>query len=167
MRIGLIDLDRTDFPNLALMKLSSHHKEFGDDVEWYQPLFGGWYDIVYVSKVFSFSEDYPYDINADTVIYGGGGYSNEQLYLDTVMPDYSLYGIEDEAYGYLTRGCPNNCPYCVVPKLDGNSVRKVANLDMFWSGQKTINIMDANLLGLNNRAEVVDLFEQMIDSCVG
>jgi hypothetical protein len=164
MKIGLIELDNTDFPNIALMKISSYHKDLGDDVEWYDPMFGGWYDIVYVSKVFSYSDDYPYEINADTVIYGGGGYSKEQLYLDTVMPDYSLYGIENEAYGYLTRGCPNNCPYCVVPKLDGNSVRKVADLGDFWSGQKTINIMDANLLGLNNRLEVVDLFEQMIKS---
>ena len=164
MKVGLIELDNTDFPNIALMKISSYHKDLGDDVEWYDPMFGGWYDIVYVSKVFSYSDDYPYEINADTVIYGGGGYSNEQLYLDTVMPDYSLYGIEDAAYGYLTRGCQNNCPYCVVPKLDGNSVRKVADLGDFWSGQKTINIMDANLLGLNNRIEVVDLFEQMIES---
>lgn len=164
MKIGLIELDNTEFPNIALMKISSYHKELGDDVEWYEPLFGGWYDIVYVSKVFTYSADYPYEINADTVIYGGGGYNNDELYLDTVMPDYSLYGIEDAAYGYLTRGCLNNCPYCVVPKLDGNSVRKVADLGDFWSGQKTINIMDANLLGLNNRAEVVDLFEQMIES---
>ena len=164
MKIGLIELDNTEFPNIALMKISSYHKELGDGVEWYEPLFGGWYDIVYVSKVFTYSADYPYEINADTVIYGGGGYNNDELYLDTVMPDYSLYGIEDAAYGYLTRGCLNNCPYCVVPKLDGNSVRKVADLGDFWSGQKTINIMDANLLGLNNRMEVVDLFEQMIDS---
>lgn len=164
MKIGLIELDNTEFPNIALMKISSYHKELGDDVEWYEPLFGGWYDIVYVSKVFTYSADYPYEINADTVIYGGGGYNNDELYLDTVMPDYSLYGIEDAAYGYLTRGCLNNCPYCVVPKLDGHSVRKVADLGDFWSGQKTINIMDANLLGLNNRMEVVDLFEQMIDS---
>lgn len=164
MKVGLIELDNTEFPNIALMKISSYNKSLGDTVEWYEPLFGGWYDVVYVSKVFTYSADYPYEINADTVIYGGGGYNNDELSLDTVMPDYSLYGIEDEAYGYLTRGCPNNCPYCVVPKLDGNSVRKVADLGDFWSGQKTINIMDANLLGLNNRIEVVDLFEQMIES---
>lgn len=164
MKIGLIELDNANFPNIALMKISSYHKSLGDIVEWYEPLFGGWYDIVYVSKVFSYSADYPYEINADTAIYGGGGYNNDELFLDAVMPDYSLYGVEDTAYGYLSRGCPNNCPYCVVPKLDGNSVRKVADLKDFWNGQKYIKIMDANLLGLNDRMVVVDLLEQLIES---
>lgn len=164
MKVGLIELDNTDFPNLALMKISSFHKAQGDDVEWYQPLFGGWYDIVYVSKVFSYSDDYPYEINADVVLYGGAGYNNDDLGLDNIMPDYSLYEITDTAYGYLTRGCYNNCPYCIVPKIDGNAVRKVADLKDFWSGQKYINIMDANLLGLNNRIDVVDLFGQLIES---
>ena len=38
MKIGLIDVDGHNFPNLALMKLSSYHKKIGDDVEWYNPI---------------------------------------------------------------------------------------------------------------------------------
>lgn len=34
MKIGLIDVDGHRFPNLALMKLSAHHKAGGDAVEW-------------------------------------------------------------------------------------------------------------------------------------
>ena len=60
MRIGLHDSDATNFPNLALMKLSAWHKAQGDFVEWYDPWNGltEEYDKVYVSKVFSFSKDF-------------------------------------------------------------------------------------------------------------
>lgn len=74
MKIGLIDVDGHNYPNLPLMKLSTWHKAKGDTVEWYEPLFGGHYDKVYMSKVFSFSEDYLYPIDADEVVKGGSGY---------------------------------------------------------------------------------------------
>lgn len=35
MKIGLIDVDGHNFPNLALMRISSYHKAKGDDVEWW------------------------------------------------------------------------------------------------------------------------------------
>lgn len=70
MRIGLIDVDGHNFPNLPLMKLSAWHKAQGDSVEYYQPLFSGHMDRVYMSKVFSFTPDYPYPINADKIIGG-------------------------------------------------------------------------------------------------
>lgn len=67
MRIGLIDVDYNgSFPNLPLMKISAYHKAQGNSVEWYAP-FDDRYDIVYVSKVFSFSKDYDLAINADKV----------------------------------------------------------------------------------------------------
>lgn len=70
MRIGLIDVDGHNFPNLALMKLSAWHKRNGDDVEWY---WGGWthYDRVYKSKVFTFTPDADDPINADEIVKGG------------------------------------------------------------------------------------------------
>ena len=73
MKVGLIDVDgHNGFPNVALMKLSNYHKSRGDSVEWYQPLFSGHMDVVYKSKVFSFTPDYEHHIDADSVI--GGGY---------------------------------------------------------------------------------------------
>lgn len=76
MEIGLIDVDNKDklndcFPNLALMKLSSYHKKHGDSVQWYDSIEMKHYDRVYMSKVFSFTEDFPYYVNADEVIRGG------------------------------------------------------------------------------------------------
>lgn len=74
MRIGLIDIDSSNFPNLPLMKIAAYHKAQGDDVEWYMP-FSDKYDIVYVAKVFSWSNDYEEVINANKVICGGSGYA--------------------------------------------------------------------------------------------
>ena len=36
MNIGILAVD-SNYPNLALMKISSYHKAIGDNVEWYNP----------------------------------------------------------------------------------------------------------------------------------
>ena len=74
MKIGMIDVDHHHYPNLPLMKLSAWHKAQGDTVEWYDPLLSGHMDIVYMAKVFSFTPDYAYGIDADQIIRGGTGY---------------------------------------------------------------------------------------------
>lgn len=71
MKVGMIDVDGHNFPNLPLMKISAYHKAQGDSVEWYQPMFSGHMDRVYMSKVFSFTPDYEYFIDADEVMRGG------------------------------------------------------------------------------------------------
>ena len=75
VRIGLIDVDGHNYPNLPLMKISAYHKSQGDHVEWYEPMFSGHMDKVYMSKVFSFTPDYEYCIDADEIIKGGTGYA--------------------------------------------------------------------------------------------
>jgi hypothetical protein len=123
MRIGLVDVDgKGRFPNLAQMKIAAYHKMRGDVVEWADPLFGE-YDKVYQSKVFKFSEDYPYDFHCE-VIKGGTGYDYKTRLpqeIDAMQPDYSIYPYIDRktAYGFLTRGCPNKCKWCIVPLKEG------------------------------------------------
>ena len=132
MNIGLIDVDSnhnrkkwgaTVFPNLALAKLSAWHKKRGDNVEWYTPF--SYYDVVYMAKVFTYTPDYGYVIdNADEIVKGGTGYDvNSALpdEVDRLQPDYTIYPDvpKDYAYGFLTRGCPNKCFWCVVPKKEG------------------------------------------------
>lgn len=181
MRIGLIDCDKffikNDFPNLALMKISAWHKAKGDTVEWYLP-FDDKYDIVYKSKVFSFTEDFTDVINADKVYSGGTGYNiglynGMEIYqpprfddslipeIEHIYPDYSLYNIHDTAYGFLTRGCPRGCLFCHVAAKEGKKSYKVANLSEFWNGQKNIVIMDPNILACKDREK---LLQQLIDS---
>ena len=176
-RIGLIDVDGHNFPNIPLMKLSAWHKKQGDHVEWYEPMFSGHMDKVYMSKVFSFTPDYPYNVNADEIIKGGSGYcislvNGKEVYdkskdinlpyeIEHIYPDYSLYGITDTAYGFLSRGCPRGCDFCHVEAKEGKRAYKVADLSEFWRGQKNIVLCDPNILACR---EWKDLLKQLIDS---
>lgn len=166
MKIGLIDVDSHNFPNLCLMKISSYHKRRGDSVEWCN-LFEH-YDRVYMSRVFddTYTEDFMTAINADEIIKGGTGYDLKNKLPDDIehiYPDYSLYPdlTKDTAYGFLTRGCPNACPFCIVSKKEGRKSVKVADLGEFWNGQKNIKLLDPNLLACN---EHLTLLQQLIDS---
>lgn len=78
MRVGLIDVDGHNFPNIPLMKLSAWHKQQGDSVGWYIPAVHGApampMERVYMSKVFSFTPEYWDFVNAKELIRGGSGY---------------------------------------------------------------------------------------------
>lgn len=178
MKIGLIDVDGHNYPNLPLMKLSAWHKSIGDSVSWYNHL-DSKYDIVYLSKVFSFTDDYKFPIHADKIIKGGSGYcielvNGKEIYhkerdtalpdeIEHIYPDYLLYPehTKDTAYGFLTRGCPRGCSFCHVEAKEGRCSRKVADLSEFWRGQRNIILCDPNLLACKDWKE---LLQQLIDS---
>lgn len=164
MKIGLIDVDSHNYPNLALMKISAWHKQQGDNVEWWNGLMH--YDTVYQAKVFdeTYSQDNEFVIMADKIIKGGTGYGLDNKlpdHIEHIYPDYSLYGMEDTAYGFLTRGCPRHCDFCIVGDKEGLRSRKVADLSEFWKGQRHIELLDPNLLASKER---IDLLEQLADS---
>lgn len=183
MRIGLIDVDGHNFPNLPLMKLSAWHKQQGDSVEWYMPTQHGFplppMDKVYMSKVFSFTPDYEYFVNADEVVKGGSGYcisleNAKEVYhkendsqlpyeVEHIYPDYSLYPelTKDTAYGFMSRGCPRGCDFCHVEAKEGRMAYKVADLSEFWKGQKNIVLLDPNPIACR---EWKDILQQLIDS---
>lgn len=185
MKVGLIDVDGHNFPNLPLMKLSSWHKSQGDSVKWYDAMFdsvGEPLDIVYMSKVFSFTPDYPFFVNAKKISKGGSGYcitlvDGKEVFdkskdielpyeIEHAYPDYSIYydtipAVKDTAYGFLTRGCPRGCSFCIVKSKEGQCSRKVADLSEFWNGQKNINLCDPNLFACPDWKE---LAEQLVAS---
>jgi hypothetical protein len=168
MKIGLIDVDGHNFPSIPLMKLSAWHKARGDIVQWYEPLLTGHCDKVYMSKVFTFTPDFPYHINASEVVRGGTGYfypdggmtlSDE---IEHIYPDYSIYPqYANIAYGFLTRGCPRGCPFCLVGEKEGLQSKKVASLSEFFTDQKHIILLDPNITACKDWRE---LFHQLIES---
>lgn len=179
MKVGLIDVDGHNYPNLPLMKISAWHKQQGDSVEWYRGILSDHMNRVYMSKVFSFTPDYEWAIDADEIIKGGSGYAIElengrEIYhkerdndlpaeVEHMYPDYSLYPnlTKDTAYGFLTRGCPRGCSFCHVAAKEGQCSYKVANLDEFWKGQKEIVLSDPNILACKDHK---DLLQQLLGS---
>ena len=161
MNIGLVDVDGHNFPNLALMKLSAFHKAQGDTVEWaigYVP-----YDRVYMAKVFTFSPDDNTAYQGE-IVQGGTGYNLTSRLPDEVercYPDYGLYGITDTAYGYLSRGCPRGCSFCIVGDKEGRQSKKVADLRDWWDGQKHIKLLDPNITAC---PDFFDLMGQLAES---
>lgn len=166
MKIGLMDADGHHFPNLPLMKLSAYHKAQGDAVEWWDGF--SHYDILYISKVFTeeYSPAVLEPVNADRIIKGGTGYGLENKLpeaVEHIYPDYSLYPklTKETAYGFLTRGCPRACAFCIVAEKEGRYSHKVADLSEFWSGQKNIKLLDPNLLAC---PQCLNLLQQLADS---
>lgn len=174
-KIGLIDVDgggkkkrygATIYPNLALCKIAAYHKQQGDTVTWYDPMFTGHCDIVYMSKVFNFSPDYPYPVDTDVTFRGGTGYDiHSQLApeIDDMQPDFSIYPLvpADTSFGFLTRGCPNKCKWCVVPRKEG-AIHPYWDIDRVANGRKKIVLMDNNILAAGDycREQLTKIIER-------
>ena len=165
MKIGLVDIDghakkkkwgATIYPNLALCKIARWHKKQGDEVEWASPMFH--YDVVYMAKVFNFSPDDTTVYQADRIVRGGTGFdikSQLPVEIDRMQPDYSIYPNvpRDTAYGFLTRGCPNRCPWCVVPRKEG-VIRPYMDCDeIAIEGRTKLVLMDNNILAAGDYAK--------------
>lgn len=168
MRIGLHDAEKEflknkSFPNYALMKISAWHKAQGDTVEWWDKSKS--FDRVYSSKVFDFTSVNK-DLPSDT-IKGGTGYRDIPVgqtlpdEIDVMFPDYTIYPDCDYAIGYLTRGCPNNCRWCVVPKKEGPIRPYRAWKDIARKDTDKLVLMDNNILACEHG---ISQLEDMIGS---
>lgn len=163
-------------PSLPLMKISAFHKSIGDSVKLVDD-YNEKFDKLYISKNFNLNLPKIIDLSklppADKIILGGSGNAIEvkdgkEFYIkskdkdlppeiENIFPDYSLYGdlSKNSACGFLSRGCPNNCDFCIVSKKDGLCSRKVNDLNNFWNGQQVIKILDPNILACRDREKLL------------
>lgn len=127
MKIGLIDVDGHNFPNFALMKISAWHKAQGDDVEWARPreLFGTEeYDVIYASKIFTFSPDFDArQYVCKKLMKGGTGYDIKSRLPEPIeecrLLDYTIYPQYEFSVQFFSRGCIRSCPFCLVHDKEG------------------------------------------------
>ena len=143
-KIGLHIVDSLD-RNFAMMKIYSYHKQKGDLVELYNSIFHLTYDKIYASKIFTYTDNS--SINSNMII-GGSGISlkkNLPEEIESCEPDYSLYPKNNQALGFITRGCICNCEYCLVPKKEGN-IKPYRDIEQISQGRKEVILYDNNIL---------------------
>ena len=100
----------------------------------------------------------------EQMVYGNVRYTEFLPYdVEHSYPDYSLYPelTKNTAYGFLTRGCPKGCHFCIVAGKEGRKTVKVADLSEWWNGQKNIVLCDPNTLAYRGHLE---LLQQLSDS---
>ena len=153
---------------------SFHHKLTIDTIKFYkQKVFG---DLRRIRVGGIYASLFPKVIYKETGIYPHVGLLDragildaDNVVVDALVPDYSLlddlnydYGLQDCYIGYATRGCPNQCPFCAVPRLEPQFVDSVGLYDYFASirdrfGEKqNLVLMDNNVLASKRFAEIID-----------
>lgn len=165
--VVLIDVDSL-IPNLSLMKLSRYYKNEGRNVILARE--SGIHrksKVLFASCVFNRSTTEKKirklrELHDENIQIGGTGVDLSLKLPDEIeylMPDYSLYPKVDFAMGFLTRGCPNNCSFCLVPAKEGR-LRQVAEIeDIVPPEFDKLVIMDNNLLA---HPRAYKLLEEMI-----
>ncbi|MCR0575861.1 hypothetical protein MKC54_03095 [[Clostridium] innocuum] len=129
---------------------------------WYEPLFDREdTDILYESKVFTFSPEYlDYPVSG-TIIRGGTGIDVKSvlpLEIESITkPDYSLYPDCDYSIQFLSRGCIRKCPFCVVPVKEG-VIHQVRPLELNPKG-KWIMLLDNNFFACSQWHENIKILK--------
>lgn len=187
MYIGIIDADLLDngtrHPNLALMKISGYYKKCDNNTVELITSYDNIpeYNIIFISKVFSYTNIPPNILSLENVVYGGTGFfpdGGESLpyVIEHHMPDYSLYDsyIEDKikkgtkisrfsdyldySIGFTTRGCFRKCEYCVNKKYD-KAIKHSPLNEFFDPSRPAICLWDDNFLAYTGWEQIFDDLE--------
>lgn len=147
MNVALYDVD-SKIPNLALMKIARYHRERGDKVVAYDPLFRADYDKVYASTIFQFSEKGYLD--PEQMEIGGTGWDLKKKLPDEIekcQPDYSFYGYK-HSIGFTMRGCRFRCKFCVVPEKEGKH-NSPMTINQIWTQRDSdfVMLLDNDFFG--------------------
>ncbi len=149
MRVLLLNID-SKLPNIALKKIELWHKEQGDDVIWDMPIMLNQVDKAYASCIFTKNKgrvDNLLGLSPD-LIAGGTGYNL------TIKLSPEIEEMKPKInYGFTTRGCIRNCPFCFVPRAEGD-IRVVSDIYDIWDGKAhSITLLDNNILALPQHFE--------------
>lgn len=144
MKIGLVDVDGHNFPNIALMKIASWHRLQGDTAEWAFPF--EHYDRIYISKVFTFTPDDRTAYQCPEIRRGGTGYNIKSKLPDEIDHHnglaYDLYPQHEFSVQIYSRGCIRHCPFCLVHDKEG-MLHPVEPME--WNPKaKWIEVLDNN-----------------------
>ncbi len=160
-------------PNIALMRIAAHYKLKGESVElrwtgnpkrllWDNP------KKVYGSAIFQktlpavqkLKQEFP------IAVVGGTGVdtklSLEDLGIMTKTQDYSMYPRYRQSIGFTQRGCRLRCPFCVVPKKEGNMRQEQTILDIWRGGHwpRELILLDNDFFGQSAwRDRIAELHE--------
>lgn len=170
MNVRITQLDGK-LPNLALMRLSHHHRALGHNVYFtrspHRHLYEGEYDVVYGSAIFDYSSDHVSCLKGEFpgAIVGGTG-SGSKLTIESMgigdECSYADYPEFDASIGYTQRGCRLACKFCVVPDKEGKPI-SVATVAKLWRGPgfpKHIHLLDNDFFGQPIWRELI---EEMVD----
>ncbi len=166
--IQLIQIDGR-LPNLALMKLSSFYKSQGYKIKLSKGLekYTG-AEAVFGSSIFSFPNSTRKLKNlkkfyGNSLTLGGSGIDLKLRLADSIENsdiDYELYPeLKDRALGFVTRGCPYRCPFCLVPEKEGN-IRQVCDFDQLLKGRRKLILLDDNILAHPKKGELLEEMAQ-------
>ncbi len=186
MKILLVEPEYyTRYPSLGLLKLSTWHKQRGDEVvlargqkpptfdpkriyvaslftwDW-KPV---WEAIRYYKALFPRAELWLGGVYAsllpDHAKHSGADVVWEGLMpkVESLLPDYSLVLMWKSSLLFATRGCPRRCGFCSVPKLEGPPLTTDRSIQPYiYPGHKKVIFFDNNVLALPNWR---DIFEEI------
>lgn len=164
MRVLLLQLDGS-VPNIALMRLATHHRERGDEVQLRRAgnlaaVGRRWdeapHDLVYASLIFERTRPVAEALlreRPDAVV-GGTGWdltaTLEDHGVTTKVQDYSVYPRYAHSIGFTQRGCRLRCSFCVVPKKEGPARHEQTALDVWRGGEhpRELVLLDNDFFGV-------------------
>lgn len=178
----------TRYPPLGLLKLASYHRDRGDTVELVRgcSLPNKSPDKVYVTSLFTWGWKEVWEAveyykglcpTAEVCLGGlyaslmpeharlsGADYVHVGLFQEAedLMPAYDLVPEWHWSIVFASRGCPNRCPFCAVPRLEGNlNSLKWSIKHLIYPGHGRVIFWDNNILAAPNWKAVLSEVEQL------
>ncbi len=98
--------------------------------------------------------------------------ADSDVIIDTLPLDYSIldeidykYPTTDAYFAYMTRGCPNKCKFCAVPKLEPRYQNYIPLRQQLEAAQARFG-EQKNLMLLDNNVLESECFERIIDEII-